>query len=275
MNPEVSVIIPCYNQAAYLSDAINSVQAQTFTNWECVIVNDGSTDNTNEVATQYSKDDARIKYFETKNGGPSAARNYGISKASAAYILPLDADDKISTNYLEECFKTIQLHPEIFVVYGKGEKFGLVNKPWNLLPYDWNMLPFKNMIHSCGMYKKTDWERVGGYDVNLIHGIEDWEFWINLSKENKHAICLDNIRFFYRIKEQSRHTEVVGDNIKMQQMKQYLYFKHAGFYNNWFTDPIQLFRDYENGKKTFQLIEKRPFYFAFSRVKKRIKKYWQ
>lgn len=91
--PMVTVIIPCFNQGRYLPDAVNSVLAQTHADWECIIVNDGSTDNTREVALALAAGDERIKYLEQRNKGRSAARNRGLTQANGRYIQFLDADD--------------------------------------------------------------------------------------------------------------------------------------------------------------------------------------
>ena len=91
--PKVSVIVPCYNQGEYLADALESVLYQTFTDWECIIVNDGSSDNTEEVANKFCELDKRFKYISQTNQGVSAARNNGIKASSGTYILPLDGDD--------------------------------------------------------------------------------------------------------------------------------------------------------------------------------------
>ena len=93
MKPAVSVIIPCYNHAHYLCRAVQSVLAQTYADWEAIIVDDGSTDNTREVATRFS--DPRVRYIYQENRGLSAARNTGISAAQGSYLAFLDADDEL------------------------------------------------------------------------------------------------------------------------------------------------------------------------------------
>ena len=99
--PTVSVIIPCYNQAGYLPEAVASIQAQTIPDWECIIINDGSTDNTAEVASALSALDARIRCLNQPNGGLSRARNRGLDEARGQYIQFLDADDFIAPDKFE------------------------------------------------------------------------------------------------------------------------------------------------------------------------------
>ena len=116
-NTLVSIIIPCYNQAQYLAEALESVLNQTHQVWECIIVNDGSPDNTEEVAMEWCKKDTRITYLKKANAGLSAARNSGIAIAQAEFILPLDADDKLGYNYISLALKEFELDSTIKVVY--------------------------------------------------------------------------------------------------------------------------------------------------------------
>ena len=98
---KVSVIIPCYNQALFLPKAIASLQAQTLEDWECIIVDDGSMDNTAEVASNIALKDTRIRLIQKINGGSASARDLGLNHAQGKYIQFLDADDKIATEKFE------------------------------------------------------------------------------------------------------------------------------------------------------------------------------
>src|SRR6478609_2698254 len=99
--PSISVIVPCYNQASFLPAAVLSVINQSCSNWECIIINDGSTDDTELVARECVKKDSRITLHNKRNGGLSSARNYGINVAKGEYLLFLDSDDIIYPDYLE------------------------------------------------------------------------------------------------------------------------------------------------------------------------------
>ena len=98
----VTVIIPCYNQAQFLPRAVASLQSQTIEDWECIVVDDGSTDNTAEVASVLAANEPRIRLLQKKNGGSAAARDLGLSKARGKYIQFLDADDYIAPQKLEK-----------------------------------------------------------------------------------------------------------------------------------------------------------------------------
>ena len=101
MKKHISIIIPCYNQAHFLDQALQSVLNQTYLNWECLLINDGSTDETEIISNKWIKKDSRFKYFYKENGGLSSARNFGLDNAEGDCIVFLDSDDCIEKNKLE------------------------------------------------------------------------------------------------------------------------------------------------------------------------------
>ncbi|MHB1105096.1 MAG: glycosyltransferase family 2 protein [Lutibacter sp.] len=226
--PKISIIVPCYNQAQYLDEALQSVLDQTYTNWECIIVNDGSPDNTEEVAKKWIEIDNRFKYLFKENGGLSSARNAGIIVAQGMYILPLDADDKIALNYVSLGIQSFQTDASLKVVYSGAEKFGNETGIWNLQPFSLKAIALENMIFCSAIYSKDDWERIGGYDINMINGYEDWEFWIALLKNGGKVKRLDIIGFYYRMKPNSMIQILNKD--KKKKLLEYMSVKHAEFF---------------------------------------------
>ena len=105
--PLISVVIPAYNAEQFLDETLESVLSQTYENWECIIVNDGSTDNTESVAKKWCEKDARFRYFYKENSGASDTRNLGIKKARGEYIAFLDADDLYMPNFLDVCLENL------------------------------------------------------------------------------------------------------------------------------------------------------------------------
>lgn len=116
--PRVSVLIPTYNRAKYIRDAIDSVLRQTFTDFEVIVVDDGSTDNTREIVTGYT--DPRVKYIYQENSGVSTARNNGIKISNAEYIAFLDSDDMYLEDMLEKSVRILDEHPEVGYSYGQS-----------------------------------------------------------------------------------------------------------------------------------------------------------
>lgn len=226
--PKISIIVPCYNQAQYLDEALQSVANQTYENWECIIVNDGSTDDTEETARVWIEKDKRFSYLLLENGGLSNARNSGISKAICEFILPLDADDKIAANYIEAALEAFEKDDTLKVVYCKAEKFGEESGIWNLHSFSLFNLAQKNMIFCSAFFRKKDWQLVGGYDPGMIYGWEDWEFWIAILKNGGNVKCLDQVGFYYRIKSKSMLNQVNHDH--SAYLQEYVSVKHADFF---------------------------------------------
>ncbi|MGI8952804.1 MAG: glycosyltransferase family 2 protein [Chitinophagaceae bacterium] len=256
----VSIITPCYNQAEYLAETLESIKKQTYQNWECIIISDGSPDNVKEIAEKFIEIDKRFIFFDTENGGPSVARNFGIKKSSGEFILPLDGDDLISSNYLEECVKAMINFPDATIVYGTAEKFGLINEKWPLPKYDFQKLLFANIIHCSGLYRKKDWKNIGGYDERMRDGIEDWEFWINLLKNNSKVLLLENITFYWRIKNTSRTKKI--DAFKNDKLQQYIYLKHHQLYEEYFVNPISLYKEKQFLESKIKAIQNKPIKYG-------------
>ncbi|MES2796052.1 MAG: glycosyltransferase family A protein [Bacteroidota bacterium] len=228
MKKLVSIIVPCYNQAQYLDEALQSVLDQSYQNWECVIVNDGSADYTAAVAKQWVEKDIRFVYLKKENGGLSSARNFGIAYAKGEFILPLDADDKIAANYVALAVQSFQEDPSLKVVYCKAGKFGKEFGLWQLPPFSLNNLSRKNLIFCSAFFRKIDWELVGGYDTNMVFGWEDWEFWIAILKNGGNVKCLEEVGFYYRIKSNSMLKAINSEN--EATILNYLSVKHADFF---------------------------------------------
>lgn len=204
----VSVIVPCYKQAEYLPETLESVLAQTYPKWECVIVNDGSPDNTEEIANEFLAKDNRFKYIRKENQGVSAARNVGISKSKGEFVLPLDADDLIDSSYIGKAVGRFVQYPETKLVYCKADKFGKEVGYWDLGEYEYEKLLWYNCIFCTAMFRRADFDLTKGYNVNMNHGIEDWDFWLTLLKKNDLVYRINEVLFHYRIKEESRTVEL-------------------------------------------------------------------
>lgn len=209
---KVSIIIPCYNQGQYIEDAIQSVLGSTYKNVEIIIINDGSTEQL-DILNTFS--DPKIKIIHQNNQGVCAARNNGIKEATGEYILPLDADDKIYPTYIEKAIKTFKDNPKIGIVYCRAEYFGLVNGEWELPEYKFPNCLWENGIFNSAIYRKADWEKVGGYKTQLKEGNEDWEFWLSLIENGVDIHKIPEILFSYRSAENhmSNKMKIAGNEI--------------------------------------------------------------
>jgi len=232
----ISVIVPCYNQAQYLPATLDSVFAQTYLNWECIIVNDGSTDNTEGIAKQYCQIDNRFKYLSKDNGGLSSARNAGINNSLGEFILPLDSDDLIAPQYIEKALEYFHNSPTTKLVYCKAQLFGIDNGEWRLPDYKYTDLLFENMIFCSAIYKRADYENTGGYNENILQGLEDWDFWLSLIDESDIIYCLPETCFYYRIRHESMLRSLTNENGMVLRRK--IYFNHNEKYQGFIPELI-------------------------------------
>src|SRR5438093_12919445 len=166
---QVSVIIPCYNQAHFLHEAIESVLAQTYSTREIIVVNDGSTDSTAEVAGRYSA----VRHIYQENAGPSAARNTGLKETSGEYLVFLDADDRLLPEALEIGVDCLRQHPECAFASGFCRLIigSLLSSPKQLHVVRDHYLELLrgNYIWCPGsvIYRRTAFEVVKGFDISL------------------------------------------------------------------------------------------------------------
>jgi glycosyltransferase involved in cell wall biosynthesis len=207
--PLVSVIIPCYNYENYLKDCIESILLQTYSNWECIIVDDGSTDNTEEVGKQLSNSDKRIQYFSQANSGPTIARNFGLSKAKGEFIQFIDADDVIEHKKFESQLMVFEKNQTADIVYSSVKYFRANDrtklydditlegsKPW--MPNCSGkgdimieaLLKGNIMVISSPLVRKSLFEKFGAMSEDLYFN-EDWELWTRFAMGNA-AFYFDN-----------------------------------------------------------------------------------
>jgi glycosyltransferase involved in cell wall biosynthesis len=238
--PEISIIVPCYNQAQYLSETLESVLAQEYTYWECIIVNDGSIDNTEEISKKYVEKDGRFIYITQKNAGLPKARNSGINRASGKYILPLDADDLIHKDYIFKAIEAFNENTRTSLVYCVAQKFGVENYLWEQADFNYLLLLKGNMIFCSAIFRKSDFLEVGQYDELMDGGFEDWELWIRLLNETSVVKKLPETYFFYRVKSYSMNRMPLKE---IESLKYKIYLKHLELYKKYFISPISLLEE--------------------------------
>lgn len=237
----VSIIVPCYNQARYLDESLQSIYDQTYTHWECIIVNDGSPDNTETVARKWEAKDSRFIYLYKENGGVSSARNLGIEKAKAAFILTLDADDKYESTFLEKALNLFLANDELGIVSSWGQYF-TNDKQLQIFKSTAksvaDFLFYNGFNMGSSLFRKECWEQVGGYDENPKNGYEDWEFYLRVCALGWKVQSIDEVLFFYRQHIVSRRKEM---NVKENENKKYIYIKNKDIYSTHYEELIDRF----------------------------------
>ncbi len=231
-NPLVSIVIPCYNHGAYIQEALDSIEIDKIVYpVEIIIVDDGSSDPKTLEKLESLKADGYQVIFQ-KNGGPASARNTGVNMSKGAYILPLDADNKISPDYINKAIPLL-LEPGIDIVYAKPIFFGDLSqkkRQYKVRKFDDLDIVTGNFADACALYKRTVWDKNGGYDTNIpYNGFEDWEFWINAASNGFKFHFLNEQLFYYRIVQNSVITGYSNEE-RITLNKQYIAKKHTDFY---------------------------------------------
>lgn len=203
--PTASIIIPCYKQAEYLTECLNSLACQSFKDWEALVIDDGSPDNTAEIAQNFSKKNPKltIKIIRQENQGLPSSRNTGLQRALGKYVLPLDCDDQLSIHFLENAVNQLDRNPEYdFAIPAIQEIEGNTRL---ILPHS---TPFSHIIYrnslpySC-LFRKEVLLSLNGYNPSLFWGYEDWELWIRCYKKGLKGIPLNDSALHYRVKPDS------------------------------------------------------------------------
>ncbi len=231
----VSIIMPSYNQGPYLSEALDSVLSQTYPHWECIIVDDGSKDNTHEVAKKYCEKDARIQYVYQENSGVSSARNNGVAHSKGEFILPLDGDDKIAPEFIELTLQEIVKDRDIRVVYTDVQYFGVRNDVYQLPSFSIEKLMGQNILCVTALFRREDFDKTGGFNNNMREGFEDWDFWLSMFQDGKGtAYKISQILFYYRIKPISRNKTAAK---KKKDYRKTVWLNHQELFSKVYLDP--------------------------------------
>lgn len=269
---KVSIIIPCYNQAIYLVETLVSVIEQTYINWECIIINDGSTDNSEEVILQYIKDDTRFKYINQKNSGVCIARNNAIKQSLGEYILCLDGDDLISENYLDETVKILDSKPEVKVATSIVRYFGRSKGFLKVVSYDLATLLAQNQLVITSLFRRSDFDRVGGFNINMKEGLEDWDFWISVLKKGGEVQCAKQALFYYRLQNVSRNSQITTE--KEKKLRYQMWQNHKELFSEYFVEPTKCFEyircadsiEYKVGSIIIKPVRKLKFWFSYFKI---------
>ncbi|MGZ9675110.1 glycosyltransferase family 2 protein [Flavobacterium sp. GNP001] len=242
MSPIVSIIVPCFKQANFLKDSLQSVLHQTYPYWECIIVNDGSPDNTEEIARRWLEKDSRFKYLKKENGGLSSARNEGIALSLGKFILPLDADDILDADYLTKAVPVLEQNPELGIVscYTRFFKKSIADFFYELKPQGDRTiyLHYVNQLVATSLYRKECWSEAEGYDETMKKGFEDWEFWLNVTKRGWSYKIIPEFLFYYRKAKQSMLMQTIDSHA--EDIKRYIFTKHKELYIEDFNNCMEV-----------------------------------
>lgn len=200
--PEVSVIVPFYNDGKYIEQTVNCILNQTYPYFELLIIDDGSTDKESlKKLEEIEKIDSRIKVFHKQNEGLAATRDYGASVATdtTKYYLFLDSDDLIEKTYLECSYWTLETNKDAAWAYADSVGFESVTYTWNKW-FDSNKMKSQNELVSAALVRKSDFKEVKGYEIREKAVNEDWNFWLKLIAHGKYPVHMSFYGLWYRRK---------------------------------------------------------------------------
>jgi glycosyltransferase involved in cell wall biosynthesis len=240
----VAVVIPCFNHGEFLPEAVASVPNLADCDIELIVVDDGSTD---ERTRQEMKKLAAegIKVVQQENKGLAAARNAGIRASRGEYILPLDADDRLRSGWIEHGIRILESNRQVGVVYGDAECFGTRHGRWSVGPFDQNRLLLGNYIHASALYRRAVWEQNCGYDGTMpVQGFEDWDFWLGALEHGWQFAYVPEVLFDYRQAQESMITRAIAFE---RQVEAFVARKHGILYQRAWR---QLEREHESVKGT-------------------------
>ena len=193
----VSVIIPCHNPEPFLLEAIASARTQTCQPVETILVNDGS--DTPESAAVLEVASQRVdRYIVQPQRGLPSARNVGIRAASGCLFVPLDCDDILEPEFIAQCLRALENHPEAAFAYSDYRVFGNLNYIERLEEYNLYRLLERNTLIYAALIRKEAWELAGGYNESMRFGCEDWDFWLRLAAHRRFGHHVGRTLFGYR-----------------------------------------------------------------------------
>lgn len=215
MKPILSIIIPCFNNAKFLRSNFDSILQQSFTNWECIVVNDGSTDNSCEIILDYCRKYSNFVYIFQDNKGTANARNVGVSHAKGIFLHFLDADDIIACDIYNNIFRMMN-EKNIDIIYGN---FCYIDSSGNVIKRIKTSKVRKNIVISiylesgifpihAAIIRRAVFLSLCGFDNDCY--VEDYDFWIRASLSNFKFYKIDRTMCGYRI----AHNETKSSKIE-------------------------------------------------------------
>jgi glycosyltransferase involved in cell wall biosynthesis len=220
----VSVIITCYNLGQYLEEAVASVLAQSYQNYEILIVDDGSTDAyTRRLLSDYRRPLTRV--LRSEHRGLPAAKNLGIAHTTGQYVCALDADDRLDVTLLEKSVAALDADSSLAFVSHWFRTFGEETWDWTPTRCDFPALLEMNTVNGAALVRRSALEAVGGFDETMRKGCEDWDLWITLVERGLKGQILPEVLFYYRRREGSMSRVMMEGNTH-PRIYRYLAEKH-------------------------------------------------
>lgn len=252
----VSVVVPCFNHGEFLREAVASVLNARRDDMELIVVDDGSSDERTRQEMDVLSSQG-IAVVRQQNKGLSAARNAGVEASQGEYIFPLDADDHMRPDWIGRGIEILDSSPRTGVVCGDTEFFGTQTGRWHGGPFDLNKLLEGNYITASALYRRSVWEQNGGYDVTMLRGFEDWDFWLSAVERGWQFAYVPQVFFDYRKAADSMLTRALAFETKTAE---FIAEKHCRLYREAWLSLMQerkdLMTERQSVKRTFDSLRK-------------------
>jgi glycosyltransferase involved in cell wall biosynthesis len=235
MNPLVTVVIPCFNYAQYLAEAVDSALGQRYPRIEVVVVDDGSTDDTLAVLEAYGES---IRVLTQERGGPARARNRGAAVARGEFIVFLDADDVLEDAFVERCLTPLQSDSTLAFTYCQTRFFGASSGVSAWPEYDLERLKLSNFINVSALIR-ADVVRRLPFDPRLRLGLEDWDFYLGLAELGWAGARVNEPLLRYRRHSESRSARMATDYASELSAQASIVRKHRALYSAWGYSRLQ------------------------------------
>ena len=253
MTPRVSVVMPVFNAGRWLPQALASVDAQTFRDFELVVVDDGSTEERTRALLDAAARRPGVTVHRTENRGPSHARNLAIERARGAYILPLDADDWLAPTFLARTVGVLDAEPDVGVAFTWVGLVGGHHGVWRTGEFSVQDLLVRCTVHVTSLFRREIWSAVGGYDPRFVESSEDWDFWLGAAARGVTGRCIPEVLAYYRRSETSRERHARSPGIGSRLMRT-LVTKHRALYEANLVDAFAGM--YEEREKVSLMLER-------------------
>jgi glycosyltransferase involved in cell wall biosynthesis len=251
--PLVSVIIPCFNYGQYVEEAIDSILRQTFQDFEIIVVDGGSTDNSTVTTLKYLQKPKTKIYYRKGRHLVGDNRNFGIQKAKGKYICCLDADDKIKSTYLEKALFLLEVYA-YDIVSTSVQCFGNSIETWNIVANPTLAEILKgNQVSTVAVFSKQMWEKANGYHdygIGKDHISEDWDLWVRMMALGARVINISESLMLYRIHDKDTSLSNHPESLSFKDQA-----KTISYFNQKYLTPEAYKRSWDNNQTSYQVID--------------------
>jgi len=201
---KVTIVISNYNKGKYIAEAVESVVNQKYGSWKIVVIDDtNGKDGVRDYLDYYLNYSSWISLYKTDDIGLSALRNFGANKSSGKYLLFLDADDKLHSDFLKKTVDILDKNTNVSIAYTDTQHFDGADTCWIQPEYHFQNLLSGNYICSCSLIRRSSFDVVGGFDEGNFNYWEDYQFWIAMGAKGFYGKHIPEKLFYYRISKNS------------------------------------------------------------------------